>query len=145
MNFLFTRETLKTLSEIKEDGGYDNHEHVVMPNSRFLAKFEDYDDLKCHLKTIIQSLFQIFNKSLPALALAVSSLFKFIGYLLLMNLTQAKENGIQSLTYLWFNLVITGALTINIALHAVSLVTRSTITSIDGIGRQSFTPSANFD
>lgn len=145
MSFLFEPMILETLSEIKTDGGYGNNGNLVMPKSRLFMAFDEFDDLKRHVRTIIQSLFQIFNKSLPALALAVSSLFKFLGYLLLLNLTKAKDNSIQSLTYLWFSMVISGALTLNIALHAISLVTRSVKTGIDSIGRQCFSPSANGD
>ena len=143
MDALFFREISSTLAEIQANGGYDNDGSIFIPKDRFLTSFTNYEDLKTHIKTIGQSLFQIFNNALPNLVQVVKCLFKAIGHALLLHFKEVKDNTFDALTYLWFSMMITGVLAANMFLHILCLLTRGIITAMESISRQFSPPSAN--
>ncbi len=143
MEALFFREISSTLAEIQANGGYDNGGNIFIPIDRFLTSFTNYEDLKTHIRTIGQSLFQIFNNALPNLLQVVKFLFKAIGHALLLDFKEVKNNAIKVMTSLWFSMVITGVLAANMIFHTLSLLTRGVINATDNISRQFSTPSAN--
>ena len=130
MHYLFFKNELtEAYQDIKQQGGYDNENCMIIPFQRYLQQYESTKDFKQQCLTIKASIAHALITPLPCVFMTISAIFQCVAGILHLNMQEAKGHFKEGLVNFSFGCVITSFLVLNSLTHLLSLITRGFATA----------------